>query len=54
MIVKKIIIGISLLFTLTACTIGDTTIKRGGDNTGFKDWSVEQSFRIGKSNDRQD
>jgi len=43
-----IAIMLSAVF-LSGCTnFGDTVVKRGGDNTGFKDWAVEQTFKWGK------
>ena len=43
------VLMISLVLLLSGCAnFGDTVVKRGGDNTGFKDWSVEQTFKWGK------
>ena len=37
------------LLTLTGCkTLGDTSVTRGGDNTGLKTWEVNQVFKWGK------
>jgi len=44
--------GISLItLMLVGCNFGDTLVKRGGDNTGYKDWAVEQTFKWGKENE---
>lgn len=42
----KVIAGSFIVLMLVGCgRLGDTVIKRGGDNTGFKDWAVEQTIQ---------
>ncbi len=42
---KKIIVGSFIVAFLGGCTPSDTVVKRGGNNEGLKDWSVEQTFK---------
>lgn len=42
---KKILAGSFALAMLAGCTTESVTLKRGGDNTGFKDWAVEYTFK---------
>jgi hypothetical protein len=46
--IKLLTCSIIAIFGLSGCNFGDTLVKRGGDNTGFKDWSVEQTIKWGK------
>jgi len=42
---KVLMISLVALVLLGCTNFSDTVVKRGGDNTGFKDWAVEQTFK---------
>lgn len=43
------VLMISAVVLLSGCkNLGDTSVTRGGDNTGLKTWEVNQVFKWGK------